>query len=256
MDLIQAIALGIVQGITEWLPISSSGHLVLLQETMGLSVPILFDLTLHLGTLVAVCAYFRGEIIWIVRSVLRMETKSEGFRTAVLLAVGTVPAALAGYFLNDLFENLFQSLLAVGIGFLITAASLAFSKVVGGGKKSVDAARALLIGTFQALAIAPGVSRSGMTISSALLSGVEKGSAFRFSFLLSIPVILGAFVFELPGVQALSLGWDYLAGFLASAFVGYASIGIVKRAVLSDRFSIFSVYCAILGVSLLAYTLA
>jgi undecaprenyl-diphosphatase len=255
LDLVHAISLGIVQGITEWLPISSSGHLVLLQELMGLKAPLSFDLALHLGTLVAVCAYLRKELLGIARPVLAMDTKSEGFRTAVLIAIGIVPAFLAGYFLGDLFESLFQSLFAVGIGFLITAAFLALSRVGGGGRR-VDAARALLIGAFQAAAIAPGVSRSGMTISSALLSGVEKGSAFRFSFLLSIPVILGAFAFELLGSPIESFGVEYVVGFLASALVGYASIGIVKRAVLSDRFSLFSVYCAALGVSLLAYSLS
>ncbi|MBC7126851.1 MAG: undecaprenyl-diphosphate phosphatase [Candidatus Methanosuratus sp.] len=255
MDLVHAVILGIVQGITEWLPISSSGHLVLLQETMGVSAPLSFDLVLHLGTLVAVCAYFRKELLGIARPLLAMETKSEGFRTAVLIAIGTVPAFLAGYLLSDLFESLFQSLFAVGIGFLITAAFLALSKVRR-GQRGLDGARALLIGAFQAAAIAPGVSRSGMTISSALMSGVEKGSAFRFSFLLSIPVILGAFVFELLGSPIESLGFEYLVGFLVSSLVGYASIGVVKRTVLSDRFYLFSLYCAALGIAVLAYALA
>ncbi|MEN3035549.1 MAG: undecaprenyl-diphosphate phosphatase [Candidatus Methanosuratincola sp.] len=250
-----AVLLGIVQGTTEWLPISSSGHLVLLKEIMGVSAPLSFDLILHLGTLVAVCAYFRKELLGIARPVLAMETKSEGFRAAVLIAIGTVPAFLAGFLLSDLFENLFQSLFAVGIGFLITAALLALTRI-GGGQRGVDAARALLIGAFQAAAIAPGVSRSGMTISSALISGVEKGSAFRFSFLLSIPVILGAFVFELLGSPIESFGFEYIVGFLVSALVGYASIWVVKSAVLSDRFYLFSVYCATLGVATLAHALA
>ncbi|MEM2128117.1 MAG: undecaprenyl-diphosphate phosphatase [Candidatus Methanomethylicaceae archaeon] len=252
MDLLQAISLGIVQGITEWLPISSSGHLVILQEIWGITAPVSFDLTLHLGTLVAVCTYFRRELLEVARSVLKLETKSEPFRTALLLVVATVPAALAGYFFNDLFESLFQSLFAVGIGLLITASMLLFSRAGKGGKR-VDIARALVIGAFQAAAIAPGISRSGMTISSALLSGVEKTSAFRFSFLISIPVILGAFFYELPGSQLASFGLEYLAGFLTSALVGYASIGIVRRTVLSDRLPLFSVYCALLGILLLAY---
>lgn len=255
MELMHALLLGIIQGITEWLPISSSGHLVVLQEMMGVSAPISFDLTLHLGTLVAVCSYFRKELLGIARPVLKMETKSEGFRTAVLIAIGTVPAFLAGYLLNDLFENLFRNLFAVSIGFLITAAFLILSKI-SRAQRRVDATRALLIGVFQAIAIAPGVSRSGMTISSALILGVNKGSAFRFSFLLSIPVILGASVFELLGSQIESIGLEYLVGFLVSAIVGYVSIGVVKRTVLSDRFYFFSVYCAALGVSLLVYTLA
>jgi undecaprenyl-diphosphatase len=255
LDLAQAALLGIVQGITEWLPISSSGHLVLLQEMMGVRAPLSFDLVLHLGTLVAVCAYFRKELVGIARPVLALETKSEGFKTAVLIAIGTVPAFLAGFLLSDLFEGLFQSLFAVGIGFLITASFLALTRI-GKGKREVDGSRALLIGAFQAAAIAPGVSRSGMTISSALISGVEKGSAFRFSFLLSIPVILGASVFELLGSPIESFGFEYMVGFSVSALVGFASIGVVKRTVLSDRFYLFSVYCAVLGVALLIYALA
>ncbi|MEJ5293335.1 MAG: undecaprenyl-diphosphate phosphatase [Candidatus Methanosuratincola sp.] len=250
----QAFSLAIVQGITEWLPISSSGHLVIIKEIWGVSAPISFDLTLHLGTLVAVCLYFRKDLLEIARSVFGLETKSEHFRTAVLVAVASVPAALAGYLLNDLFESLFHNLFAVGAGLLVTASTLLVSRIGKGGRR-LDVARALLIGAFQAVAIAPGVSRSGMTISSALLSGVEKASAFRFSFLLSIPVILGAFLYELPGIQSASLGSEYAAGFLTSALVGYASIGIMRRAVLSNRLSLFSVYCALLGITLLVYSI-
>ncbi len=254
MDLLHAISLGIVQGITEWLPISSSGHLVILKEISGITAPISFDLALHFGTIVAVCIYFRRELFEIIRSILKFETKSEPFRTALLLVVASAPAAVAGYFLNDLFESLFNSLFAVGLGLLVTASMLSLSRARKGNRR-VDFLRALVIGIFQALAIAPGISRSGMTISSAILTGVEKASAFKFSFLMSIPVIIGAFFYELSGSQIASFSLEYLAGFLTSALVGYASIATMRRIVLYDRLPLFSVYCVFLGIALIAYQL-
>lgn len=255
MEPIYAFALGIVQGLTEWLPISSSGHLALLKAFMGLETSIPFDVVLHMGTLVAVCSYFRKDLLNLARALLRFDTGSEDFRTAALILVGTLPAALAGFFFDAFFESLFSSLHAVGAGFMVSAIALALSRL-GKGEKNINTSRALIIGISQAAAIAPGVSRSGMTISSALLSGVERERAFRFSFLLSIPVTVGALVLELHGSPQLILDWAYVVGFITSAGVGFASIGIARRVVLSGGFYRFALYCGAAGLAVLAYSLA
>lgn len=251
MDALQSLLLGAVQGLTEWLPVSSSGHLVVIQSVMGVSVPVAFDALLHLGTLLSVCAYFRKELTGIARAVARLDTGSDDLKTAILVLVGSFPAAIVGLLFREVFESFFTSLVAVGIGFLITAAMLAISKLGGKGSRGVGIRTALLVGAFQAAAIAPGISRSGLTISSALLAGTERASAFRFSFLLSIPAILGALAVELPALDPSLFGWQYLVGFAVSAAVGFASIGVVRRAVISDRFPAFSVYCLLAGVTTL-----
>ncbi|MDI9644413.1 MAG: undecaprenyl-diphosphate phosphatase [Candidatus Verstraetearchaeota archaeon] len=251
----QATFLGLVQGLTEWLPISSSGHLALLQILAGMEVPVAFDVLLHSGTLLSVCVYFRRELGRILNALAKVDTGSGDFRMALLIAVGTIPAAAAGLLLRGFFESLFTSLAAIGAGFLVTAAMLAVARLGRGGKSEIDLRIAVISGFFQAAAIAPGISRSGMTISSSLIAGADKGSAFRFSFLLSIPAILGALIVELPSLQLSQFGWEYLMGFITSAAAGFASIGAVRRAVLSERFPAFSIYCALAGFATLALAL-
>jgi undecaprenyl-diphosphatase len=254
MDFIQVILLALIQGLTEWLPISSSGHLVIAQALMGLTVPVAFDVLLHLGTLVSVLIYFWKDITAIARSVFSFDTKSMNFRLFLLVIVGSIPTAIIGYVFLNFFESLFENPVPVGFAFLLTGVLLLSTKL-GRGKRDLDFLRAAIIGTVQGLAIAPGISRSGSTISAGLLCGVEKAKAFRFSFLLSIPAVLGATLLKYNEIVMADVSASMLAGVAAAAVVGYLAIKIVSKMVLSNKFYLFSIYCFLAGIAVLAYFL-
>ncbi|MBM5805246.1 MAG: undecaprenyl-diphosphate phosphatase [Candidatus Verstraetearchaeota archaeon] len=252
MDLLQAIVLALVQGLTEWLPISSSGHLVVAQTLMGLSVPVVFDIFLHLGTLVAVITYFWRDIANILRSLLTLNTKDANFKLLIYIIIGTIPTAVIGLLFLQFFESLFSSGRAVGVGLLITGALLLSSKLRK-GQKNLGWLSSLIMGIFQGIAIAPGISRSGSTISAGLLSGVNKDEAFRYSFLLSIPAILGATVLEYKGLALSDLGLYAVVGAAIAAVSGYVAIKIVQKVLLSERFYLFAIYCFPAGLLVLLF---
>ncbi len=246
MTTFQAIILGIVQGLTEFLPVSSSGHLVIFQHIFGIQeAPLTFDVIVHLGTLVAVFIAFWGDIVDIV--------KKPFSRITYLILVGIIPAGLAGYLLAPMVEKAFESLLVVGLGLIFTGLVLKYSEILSRqhlGFKLCEGTSykdALFIGLIQALAIVPGISRSGSTIAAGLVAGLDREFAARFSFLLSIPVILGAGVFQLKDV--LEYGSmtgsvvPYAVGFVTSAAFGYLAIKVVLNLVREGRLSIFSYYC-------------
>ncbi len=254
-DWLQAMLLGVVQGLTEFLPVSSSGHLVLAQQWLGeqffaVDQAVLFDLVLHVGTLLPVLWYYREDIrrsLHAVTDRARLNElgpmgwlKADSDRwLAFLVIVGSVPTALIGVGFKDVFESLFHGVRPVGVALLVTGALLLATKWRPGGQ--VDAlkmsvAAALLIGVAQGLAITPGISRSGTTIAIALFLGFERSLAARYSFLLSVPAILGAVVLmmskeplSLQGVSWITLG----VGFLTAMLVGYAAlvmlVALVKR---------------------------
>jgi undecaprenyl-diphosphatase len=260
MNIIQAILLGIVQGATEFAPVSSSGHLVLVPWLLGWDSPgLVFDTVLHWGTLVAVLAYFRREWWRLLTSwlngLVRWNWSDPDARLAWLLLLGTVPAAVIGFFLEDFFESLFGLPAWVSVFLLITAGLLALSERLGRRArdlKDLSWPDALVIGFGQAAAIAPGISRSGATMAVGLLRGVERAAAARFSFLLATPIIFGAGLFKLldltqmPNAQAQlsALG----AGFLASALSGYLCIWGLLRYLQQGRLYIFAAYCAFAGM--------
>ena len=250
MNIFEAIVLGIVQGLTEFLPVSSSGHLVIFQHLFGLEeAPITFDVLLHLGTLVAVFYCFRSEIWELIRRPF--------CRMTALLIVGCIPAALMGFFLEPFFKGAFESLLTVGIGLIITGFILTFSEKMNTSARMKKDERdatlidALIVGIMQGIAILPGISRSGSTISASLMVGMNREFAARYSFLLSIPVILGASVLELKDLfsepVAASLLFTYLIGMMTAAAFGYVAIRVVVGLVKKGRLSIFSYYCWAVG---------
>ena len=246
MDIFGAIILGIVQGATEWLPISSSGHLVIFEQLFKISADIFFNLMLHLATLIAVCFVFRRDILDIIKSVIKRDFKSENGKLFLFLAVGSIPIALAGFFFEGFITSSFSSLTVVGIAMIITGfliMSTKFAKEKGG----LSYGKSLFVGLFQAAALLPGLSRSGATISSSLLSGIEKQKAVRFSFLLSIPAIIGATVFLIIKNPAFSFDTYLLAGMLTAMIVGYLAIKSLIKIVVNRRFYLFSIYCFILG---------
>ena len=272
MDVIQAIIIGIVQGLTEFLPISSSAHLVLVPEVLGVQGSLAFDTVLHVGTLAAVFTYFWNDIVHMVRAFLssigdiplgnfREGIREDRFkRLAWMVIIGTVPAGLAGVLFKDFFEALFSSTVAVGFFLIVTGLLLWGSERVSRGvseKLSIEklgVRNSLIIGCAQALAIAPGISRSGATISAGLFLGFERELVARYSFLLSIPAILGA---ALVQVKDISVGFDLLgasmiAGFLAAAVSGYAAIKFFLKLIKERDLNVFAYYCWALGIITLA----
>jgi len=244
MNIIQAIILGIVQGITEFLPISSSGHLIVLQRVFGMEEPALtFDIVVHLGTLVSIVAVFWSDIVSIIK-------KPFGKMTGLLI-VGTIPAIIAGFLLRDAVETHFRTGIWLAAAFTVTGFLLILAdRFTTGSKTERDITwfDALFIGCCQALAIPPGISRSGTTIAGALGRGLERKTAARFSFLLAIIAITGAGALEAwevvqDGARAEAIGvMPLIFGFLAAALVGYLCIRLLLRLIEACKLKYFSFY--------------
>ncbi len=251
-----AVFLGILQGLTEFLPVSSSGHLVIAQQLYpgGLDHALAFDVCLHFGTLIAVVIYFRRDLYGMARAVLAGPRAAEPHlqRWVGMLAIATLPIVVIGGTLRHQLEQAFTSLTAVGFALLITAAMLTLSKRLAGGTvtpEGLSVRDALAIGCFQALAVVPGISRSGATITGCLSRNLAPDAAARFAFLLSLPAITGALVLNIGAVGTL-LSQDLtpvLAGVAAAAFTGFLAIDIMMKAVRLGRLTPFAIYCAILG---------
>lgn len=247
MTLIQAILLGIIQGMTEFLPISSSGHLVLFQKIFRVTEPTLtFGIVVHLGTLAAVFAVFWKDIVSLLRKPFQKLT--------YLIIAGTIPTAIIGVLFKDFFEKVFRSGSTLGFEFIITGIVLYFADSFNRGRKGIEETNyldAAFIGLMQGAAILPAVSRSGLTISGALFRDMDRDFAARFSFLLSIPAILGAAVFDMKDVleigvenlDSMSLG----AGFIFSAIFGYISIKYMINILKKGKMRYFSYYVFAIG---------
>lgn len=263
---LEALVLGVLQGATEYLPVSSSGHLVIAEHLFALDEPTLFfNIVLHVGTLSAVLIYYRADIAEIARQSLAgvrdllaggspasVLAEHPYFRLALLILVGTIPTAVIGLLFNQTFEQLFGSVTWTGIMLTVTGTVLYFTRRVGDAPpKRLGVLTALLIGIVQGLAIAPGISRSGTTIATALFVGVGREEAARFSFLLSIPSILGALLVESGGAEN-GVGVGVLAiGFSFAAVTGYLCLALLVRMVQRNRLSVFSYYCWALGLATL-----
>jgi len=191
MDALEALLLGFTQGVAWWLPISSSGHLTAAQILLGLEEPLLFDVALHIATLLVILTYFGSDLVQMASAALKLDFRSEQLRLIPLILLGSVPVAVVGFLFYDYYLALFD-LRVLGLCFTASGLFVASSKLRRGGSAAISAKEALLIGLAQALALLPVFSRSGLTISAALLTGVKREESFRFSFLLSIPAVLGA----------------------------------------------------------------
>ncbi len=259
MSLLQGILLGIVQGLTEFLPVSSSGHLVILQSLMNIKESSLaFDALLHLGTLIAVVIYFRAELLLLVRSVWRWAVHRESdrySRLAFYLVVATLPAAAAGVAFEDWIDEAFQSLTVVGVMLIVTGAILWLSEISEADGKTLEAINikdSLWVGLAQMAAILPGLSRSGATISAALWQGFDRQEAARFSFLLSVPIIFGAAAVSLKdGLTTAGLA-NIAVSMAAAAVSGFLAIALLMRLIQEQRLRYFSFYCFIIGSLALA----
>jgi len=250
MTIFQAAFLGMIQGITEFLPVSSSGHLVIFQHLFALSTPpVMFDIEVHASTLLVVLVFFRHQLKRLTFSTLK----------SILLA--TIPVVILGMSLNSHTSLLFDSLNLVGLGLLVSSLFLFSTKHTVSTKPAttpnqpISIRQALLIGLSQASAIIPGVSRSGSTISTGLKLKLSRQTAFEFAFLLSIPSILGALVLQLLTLDT-SVPIDYLPliiGFLTAAPTGLLALTLLKRTLLKQKLYYFGFYC--LGLSMLTLLL-
>ena len=247
---LSAAVLGVVQGLTEFLPVSSSGHLVLFQSWLPVSGdPIAFDLALHLGTLFPVIWVYRSDLKTVVTDATTgtgAYWHRPGVRLLLLLVAATVPTAIIGLGLEDLFERLFHTPSAVGVAFAVTGTVLWLTKKIGVGDTEAHRlswSRAVGIGLAQGLAITPGISRSGSTIAAGLFLGMDREAAARFSFLLSIPAILGACVLKFDDLNFSAAALGPLAiGVGTSAVSGYIALRVLLRLVRAGDFSKFAYY--------------
>jgi undecaprenyl-diphosphatase len=255
MDILQAIILGFIQGITEWLPISSTGHLRIAEHYFGLTVPALFDVMLHVGTLIVTLAYFRKEILRVLKALAKLDFKSEDGVLIPLIIVGTIPTVIIGFLYGNELDTALSPILALGIGFLASGLVLYASKFGKENKLGITYVDALIIGVMQGLAIIPSVSRSGFTIAAALLLGTKREKAFKFSFLLSIPSIIGALGLTLyqQHSELITAGVDLaeiLAGVAISIVVSFFALKFLWRSIASRKFYLFSFYCFAIGALL------
>lgn len=249
--------LAVVQGIAEWFPISSSGHLVLFSHILSFDNTLAFDVALHLGTLMAVFVYFSKDIMNILRDVLHLRFKTENGRMGMLLIIATLPAGIIGFVFRGFFETSLNDLGLLALGLSITGVLLlitSFSPVTA-AKKNLTYRTALIIGLAQIASLFRGISRSGSTMCTGVLLGLDQRTAARFSFLLSIPVIIGANILTM-GTEPLPA--RYLWAALVSFFVGLASIHVLLKVVLTSKknlkwFGLYVLFVAlVLGVYLLA----
>lgn len=263
MTYLQAIILGTVQGLTEFLPVSSSGHLVIGQHLFGLTEPeLLFDVAVHIGTLLAVFIYFRREIAAIVVAVCKWPFTREltpETRLGFMIVAGSIPTAVIGLLLEKKAEILFSSLVLVGAMLIGTGVWMWFTRRIplSHGNKELSLTRTLLIGTVQGLAVIPGISRSGSTIAAGLYLGLSRETAARYSFLLSMPAILGAALIsmrEFTGTGTASLP-SVLAGSIAAAVIGYGALAFLVYIVKKGSLYLFAPYCWAAGGLCLAFAL-
>lgn len=283
MNLLETIILGALQGVTEFLPVSSSGHLAIFKNIFGLSdIGITYDLLLHLGTLVAVFIAFYKDIweliingfslladifnnsfIYVQKlfNLKKAETKkytnileTPYKRFVLLIIVSSVPAAVLGFMFKDMVEEAGKTLLLPGIFLLITGVILIIGDKSKKGtldESNTSFKKSIIIGFFQAFAILPGISRSGSTISASLICGLDRTFAVRYSFIMSIPVILGAAVFDLKDLGAEKLSQNeilyYAIGTVVAAIVGYACIKGMLKIIKKKSFVFFAFYCFLAG---------
>lgn len=257
MSIAQAVIFGMVQGFGEFLPISSSAHLVLLPWLFNLTDPgLTFDIALHIGTLVAVVAYFWRDWVKLIVKGLSDSKSLEG-RLFWYLAAATVPGAVAGFLLEKKAATIFRSPVLIACMMIVFGMVLYWADRKGDKRietNGLTLGTGMMIGLSQALAIIPGVSRSGVTISMGLLMGLTREAAARFSFLLSTPIILGAALVKLPHIllNPSMITTGFMAGTLVSCLAGLASIGFLLRYVQTRDYLPFVWYRLILGIFVLA----
>jgi undecaprenyl-diphosphatase len=260
-QLIITIILALIQGVSEWLPISSTAHLTIAEHFLGFQATPLFNVFLHLGTLAVVVFYFRRDVKAILTCLVHRDFSRQYGRFIPLIIVATIPTAPIGLLYSIFLADTYQTLFIIGVTFLIGATLLTASKYSKETPAPISYRKALIMGAAQGTSVFPGLSRSGSTISTGLLQGVKREVVFKFSFLLSIPAILGDVVVEAylqrgSFVQGVGVTpFDLAVGLVFTMIAGYFSIVLVKKLVLSKRFHYFAAYTFTLGVILIVLAL-
>lgn len=277
-DIIKRIIIGIVQGLTEFLPISSSAHIRICKEIFSLSDEgVAFDVLLHFGTLVAVCIFYRKDVWGLIkeaflflRDILSFgKTKVFDFNRPqrlmlVMITITTIPTAIVGFLLEDAVENIFSSLVFVGIALVLTSLMLVVTDKIQQhepekNESEICAKDAFLIGICQSCAVVPGLSRSGATVFGGRVCGFDLRFAVKYSFLCSLPAIIGAIVLKAGDISTAAMtpvdAIGYVAAFAVSAAVGYLSLGLLDMLAKKKNFKLFAYYCAIVGVICIAYSI-
>ena len=271
MDWLQAIILGIIQGLTEFLPVSSSGHLTIASNLFGLSGEenLTFTVVVHIATVCSTLVILWKEVVWIFKDLFAKQSwrsysgLNDGTHFAINILISMIPIAIVGFFFKDAVEEIFGSgMLIVGIMLLVTAALLAFSYFAKPRpKEQISGWHALIIGIGQAIAVLPGLSRSGTTIATGLLLGNKKENLAQFSFLMVIPPILGEALLDIKdiaevgfsaamnGISPLALGLGFLAAFVTGCLACQWMVNLVKK----GKLVWFAVYCAIIGIFAITY---
>lgn len=249
INIIQVIILSIVQGVTEWFPISSSGHLAIFHNIFGFS-SLSFDVFLHFASILAVIFIFFNDIIDIF--------KKKQIKYILLIIIAIIPAGIIGFLFKSQIEGFFSNLLFLGIFFIISGGIVYSTRFA---KEKIDKKLtwfdSLFIGIFQAIAILPGISRSGATISSGLFRGLKKAESVRFAFIIAIPVILGASLVEAKDIVFGDISYVYLiSAFIITFIVSLAAIKLLLKILKSERFYWFGIYNAIVGILLVIWSIS
>ncbi len=281
MNILQSIVLGTIQGISEFFPISSSGHLVVFPYFFGWDyIPLYFTVTVHFATLLAVISVFYRDIYRIIKAVvlgifIKGKRNSSEFKQGIFMIIGSIPAAVAGFFLENYVESLFSRPLVVAIFLMWTAMVLWAGEAVGrraelakegrrghpgsDSKTGFSYMAAFIVGVGQAMAIFPGISRAGSTISFARFFGIKRTEAVRFSFLLAVPVILGSFAFEFYNSYDIIFSgtpgqaWNLIAGFIFAYLAGFGAIRFLVRLARSRNLHNFAIYCTCLAAAVFIF---
>ena len=263
MSAIEALILGLVQGLTEFLPVSSSGHLVIAKEIFGIETGggLAFEIVVHAATVLSVIVVFWKQIIELVQGLFKIQY-NEQTRYVAMICVSMIPVFIVGVFFKDQVEALFgNGLLTVGIALIVTALLLFLSEKIKPASRPLSYGRALIMGCAQAIAVIPGLSRSGSTISAGLMSGVSKSEVTQFSFLMVLVPVLGEAFLSLvggelaaenSGIGALALICGFVAAFASGLFACKVMISLVKK----TRLKWFALYCAVAGILCMVYHIA
>ncbi len=252
-ELIGLFAIAIIQGMTEWLPISSSGHLVLFEKLLNLDNSLEFNVALHFGTLMAVLVYFFSDIFRIVKDIFLWNWESDDAKLGFLVVIATIPAGLVGYLLKDFFEIAFSSLWIVALGFAITGVFLFIASFqIDATEKNYSKfgyGKAFLVGIAQIFALFPGISRSGVTIGGGLLLGLNEKNALKFSFLMAIPIIFGSSILTFNSYR---ISFSLILAVLVSFFSGLLTIYFLSNKIFTSRKNLkwFGIYVLILALVL------
>lgn len=248
MEIYQAIILGILQGLTEWIPVSSSGHLAIMQNVFKLGNEVFFDVVLHIATLIVIIFFFREEIWLMIKAVFTWDKFSKYFRWAWFILAANIITGVIGITFKSVFESFFTSLLLIGIALIVNGLILQLSSLRQGFNQ-IDLKDSVLLGLAQGIAIIPGISRSGITITAGILRKKDREDVAKFSFLMSVPAIIGAGILQGNSFDwSMFSFWPFFVGFVFSGIMGYITLKWLMKIINKGDFYKFSYYCFGLGI--------